>query len=152
MSLPWASVAGLCVFAAAACGGGDEGEAEAPAPVTVQLAAKNDSGQTAMAVLTDRGRSGTGVVVTVDPPNRFPGEIQNVTINEASCRKVLTFENYLERDEKTLGQVLTEVRDGRSETTAARSLSEFTSGGYSINVYYPAPPYPVAACGDVPER
>jgi hypothetical protein len=140
----------LCALASAGCGGGDGGtEAEAPAAVTVELSAENDSGQTGTATLTDKGLSGTALVMTVDPPNRFPGDVQPASLYVVGCAEVRTFKTFEELTSRR--SHLTEVRNGRSETTVARPLSELTSGGYSIVVHQQNPPNIPVVCGDIPE-
>jgi hypothetical protein len=156
------------VLIAGACGGGDngrEGDArsrgavvaaahegqEAAAPVTIELEQANGSGQSGTATLTDKGLSGTAVVLTTSTPDHLPGHAQPASINAVGCAELGPLKR-LEARERTVAQVLREVRDGTSETTAARSLAELTTGAYSINVYAPSYPYNPVACGDIPAR
>ena len=149
------------VVATIGCGGADnatEKPAEATGatttstvtkPITVALVEQNQSGQSGSVTLTDKGLSGTAVVVAMSPPKRFPGDVQPVSINEASCEDLLAFTDYQERD-KTWRAHLTEVRGGASETTSGRSLDELTTGRYAISVYQQDHPYAIVACGDIP--
>lgn len=151
---------------AAACSGGNDGEpaaevttagapetttAAALEPVTVVLHEENRSGQSGTATLTDKGLSGTGVILEASAPKRFPGEVQPAAIHSARCAEIRGRRGFEELS-ATEVQPLTEVRDGRSETTAARSLAELGAGGYSITVHQPSPPFRAVVCGDIPKR
>lgn len=149
------------------CGGGDDGSArdgttsQAAEPgtegegtgesVTIELLEENDSGQSGTATLTDVGLSGTGVVVELDPPAGSPSVAQPASINAATCAEVRALES-VEAQDQTVIKVLTEVRDGRSETTSASSLQELQTGGKSINVYRSSHPFPPVVCGDIPKQ
>jgi hypothetical protein len=129
MQAPVAAVV-LIALMAAACGGND-GEpaaevttagapetttAAALEPVTVVLHEENRSGQSGTATLTEKGLSGTGVILEVSAPNRFPGDVQPAAIHGARCAEIRGRRGFGELS-ATEVQPLTEVRNGRSETT-----------------------------------
>jgi hypothetical protein len=160
----------VCGLTAAACGGGD-GNATATQPqqdargetqgavqqITIELGEANGSGQSGTATLTDKGESGTGiglgtgVVLEVSPPKRFPGDAQPAAIHSAPCAEIRGRRGFEELS-TTEVQSLTEVRDGRSESTAAKSLAKLSAGGFSISVHQPKPPFRAVVCGDIPSR
>jgi hypothetical protein len=135
----------LLAVALAACGGDGNG-----GPVTVELLEANDSGQTGTATLRDAGQSGTSVVIEASPPAAYPGDVQPSSLSEAPCEDVIAAGSE-PAQAALVAQVLSEVRDGRSETTAAKPFDELTGGGYSIVVYEQNPPYVPVLCGDIPE-
>jgi hypothetical protein len=152
----------LVVSVGAGCGGDDDGEqgavptATEPGEgtghsVTIELLEENDSGQSGTATLTDIGLSGTSVVLEVSLSPDAPEEAQPDSINGASCAEVRALGS-VEAQDRTVIKVLTEVRDGRSETTSASPLDELTTGGKSINVYEASHPFPPVVCGDIPGR
>jgi hypothetical protein len=130
---------------AAGCGGDN---AKLPDPLTIQLSPRNGSGVSGTAQLTDKGLSGTTVVVELSVPKRFRGAAQPASINGVSCAALGRLRQ-LEARERTVAQLLREVRDGRSETTAAQSLVALTSGRYSLNVYDDTYPFLPVACADI---
>jgi hypothetical protein len=152
----------VCTSALGGCSGGDGSSETTPAgqtagasPLTIELVEANESGQSGSAVLTDKGESssgiglGTGVVLEVGPPVRFPGDAQPAAIHDASCADVTKRRGFEELSATEI-QPLNEVRDGRSETTAAQSLDELTRGGFAITVHEPSPPFRAVVCGDIP--
>ena len=153
----------LVIIAGAGCGGGDDPAQDEPAAtaaatteatetgktLTIELLEENQSGQTGTATLTDVGVSGTAVVLEVSPPKRFPGDVQIGSINAAPCAEVRKLTTVEARDQ-TVRKVLTEVREGRSETTSASSLAELKTGTHSINVYQEGHPFLPVLCGDIP--
>jgi hypothetical protein len=164
-----ATVAALFIggLPASGCGGGDEnanptqpeqetqGTTTTPQPITIDLNETNRSGQSGTATLTDKGESesgislGTGVALEVSPPRRFPGDVQPAAIHSAKCAEIQERRGFEELS-VTEVQPLTEVRDGRSESTAAKSLAELSAGGFSISVHQPSPPFRAVVCGDIP--
>lgn len=160
----------VCALTAAACGGGDGNGPGAPSqqgtearteeavePITVDLGEANKSGQSGTATLTDNGESasgislGTSVALEVSPPERFPGDAQPAAIHSATCAELERRRGFEELSVTEI-QSLGEVRDGRSETTAAKSLAELTAGGFAISVHQPSPPFRAVVCGDIPSR
>jgi hypothetical protein len=160
----------VCALTAAACGGGDgngpgtppqqgtEARTEAAVePITVDLGEANKSGQSGTATLTDHGVSasgislGTSVALEVSPPKRFPDDAQPAAIHNATCAELERRRGFEELSVTEI-QPLGEVRDGRSETTAAKSLAELTAGGFAISVHQPSPPFRAVVCGDIPSR
>jgi hypothetical protein len=150
-----------CGIVPPGCGGGGEEVATTPAqtreaaePVTIDLRETNESGQSGMATLTDQGESssgislGTRVVLEISPPVRFPGDVQPAAIHSAPCEELRKRRG---SDELSVTEVqpLIEVRDGRSETTAAKSLQELGSGGFAVAVHEPNPPFRTVVCGDI---
>lgn len=126
-------------------------------PITIELREANRSGQSGTAILTDKGETGTGislgtgVVLEVSPRERFPGDVQPAAIHSAPCAEIRARRGFEELS-ATEVQPLTEVRDGRSESTAARSLAKLRVGGFSITVHQPTPPFRAVVCGDIPKR
>ncbi len=146
----------LGIVLAAGCGGGDDSDdasapTTAPEPVTFELLEENESGQTGTATLTDKDLSGTGVTLKVSPPDRYPGDVQIPALADATCAEMRELTTIPARERKVV-KVLTEVRDGASETTSARPLAELTSGGYAIIVFQQNPPYAPVLCGEIPKR
>jgi hypothetical protein len=164
-----AGVIGLIAVLAlspAACGGGDDGAAtaaEEPAttaaaePITVELEEANSSGYSGTATLTpnDEGAIATyQAVVTVEPSSENP---QLAAIHEVLCTDYdpeipadATLDEIFDAASATVADELGEVRDGTLTATAAGSLTERTTGDYSLIVHDNAPPYSPVACGDIP--
>jgi hypothetical protein len=131
------SAALLVLVLAAACGGDEENEAGTGAEVTVELAEQNDSGQSGTATLTADGDSTTRVVIELE--NGTP-EAQPAHVHPGSCAD-------LDPEPK---HGLTNVVDGRSETTVQAPLSELAGAGLAINVHKSAAEVQTyVACGDI---
>jgi hypothetical protein len=143
-------------------GGATADETEAPAtpePLTITLAEMNDSGQTGTATLTPASEQGAietfEVAVTITPP---PEDAEYAAIHAVPCDEFdpkippdASSEEIFEAVEATNAAELTEVRDGSSRTTVAKSIDEVSTGRFSIIVGSFTPPYQTFACGDIPE-
>ena len=111
--------------------------AQAEASIIVPLYALNDSGQSGVAILLDKGDT-TEVVVDISPgAANVP---QPIHIHAGSC--------------DTLGDVafaLSNVVNGRSVTNVEASLAEITTGGFTINGHKSGDEIGIyVTCGDVP--
>lgn len=122
------------------CGGDDEGgggEAGAEA-VEVELAEQNDSGQSGTATLEPAGEGMTRVTLELSDAPDAP---QPVHIHSGSCEE--------------LGDVaypLTNLEDGRSETTVEASLDELRNGDFAVNAHESEENIQTyVACGNIPD-
>jgi LPXTG-motif cell wall-anchored protein len=95
--------------------------ASAAGPVTVTLAAQNDSGESGTAVLTDLGGGKTKVEITIS--GQPAGVPQPVHIHMGTCTNL---------DPKS-AYALTNVVDGKSETTVHASVESLMNGNFAIN-------------------
>jgi hypothetical protein len=126
-----------------------------PEPVEVALAELRDSGMTGTATLTPQGSEGEIATFTaelgVSPPaaGARPTHIHQETCADYA-RRVGPDPRPVEL-EGTVVNSLTDVRDGTSVTTVPGSLADRTTGGFSIVVHAPNPPYAPVACGDIPK-
>jgi hypothetical protein len=158
----------LFAVALAGCGGdggGQPAEAEAEAetgahqvaePVTVELTEANGSGQSGSTTLTpEEGTIATfEVAITLSPPSEEPhvAAIHRVTCDDydpkipegASTDEVFDAVSATSEDE------LGEVRDGSGRATVPGALEERQTGGFSIMVHSPSPPYTPVVCGNIP--
>ncbi|MCH7907904.1 MAG: hypothetical protein IIB26_10795 [Chloroflexi bacterium] len=111
--------------------------AQAEASIIVPLDALNDSGQSGVAILLDKGDT-TEVVVDIGPG--AADVPQPIHIHAGSC--------------DTLGDVafaLSNVVNGRSVTNVKATLAEITTGGFTINGHKSGDEIGVyVACGNVP--
>ncbi len=118
---------------AAGCGGDDEAGSD---ETTVELAAVGDSGQTGSVTLTTDGDM-TTVVVDVDDP---VSSSQPAHIHEGTCDDLNPAPAY----------GLTNVEDGRSDTTVDAPLDELIEGDYAINLHMSADDLETyTSCGDI---
>ncbi len=113
--------------------------AGAPSQVTIQLGTLNNSGESGTATLTAAGAQ-TKVVLNIT--GQPAGADQPTHIHEGNCTTLNPAPKY----------PLTDVKDGKSETTVNASLSDLLSGGYAINVHKSASDLPTyVVCGDIPK-
>ncbi|MCH7593777.1 MAG: hypothetical protein IIB27_04640 [Chloroflexi bacterium] len=107
------------------------------ASIIVPLGALNDSGQSGVAVLMDKGDT---IEIVIDISPGAADVPQPIHIHAGSC--------------DTLGDVafaLSNVVNGRSVTNVKASLAEITTGGFTINGHKSGDEIGVyIACGDVP--
>jgi hypothetical protein len=126
-----AALASLVLWVAACGGGGDEGS------LTVELAEQSGSGESGKATLTPSGLEKTRVVIElVNPPN-VP---QPAHIHPGTCQQL---------DPKP-AYALTNVVDGKGETTIPAPLAELRQADLVINVHKSeAEIATYAACGAI---
>jgi hypothetical protein len=144
------------VVLVAGCGGHSAGMQQ-PSPsvanaassaITVPLEQQNGSGQAGQATLQSSA-DGLRVVIRLrnDHSSSNPAHIHDVTC--AQYRRITN----VDQQYATVNDPLSDLRAGRSETTLGDvSLSDRTTGTYSINVHEPTYPYKAVACGDIPRR
>ena len=116
--------------------------------ITVPLEEQNGSGQAGQATLQSSGQ-GMRVLIILrnDHASSSPAHIHDVTC--AQYRRITN----VDEQYATVKDPLSDLRAGRSDTTLADvSLSDRTTGTYSINVHEPTDPYKAVACGDIPRR
>ena len=105
----------------------------------MQLSQENNSGQTGVALLTDLGNGQTRVTVTLQSVPA--GASEPAHIHEGNCGPTLN---------PTPKYPLTNVVNGRSETTVATTLAELRSKPYALNVHKSAQESTVyVACGNI---
>jgi len=111
---------------------------QAAGPITITLNPLNNSGESGTAVLTDLGGGQTKVEVTVT--GQPAGVPQPMHIHTGTCAN--------------LGGVaypLTNLVDGKSETTVNVSLDQLQAGQFAINGHKSATELSVYVfCGDIP--
>jgi hypothetical protein len=120
----------------------------ASSAITVPLEQQNGSGQAGQATLRSSAE-GMRVVISLrnDHASSNPAHIHDVTC--AQYRRITN----VDQQYATVNDPLSDLRAGRSETTLGDvSLSDRTTGTYSINVHEPTYPYKAIACGDIPRR
>lgn len=110
-----------------------------PSEVTIQLGTLNNSGESGTATLTAAGAQ-TKVVLSIT--GQPAGVDQPTHIHEGNCTTLNPAPKY----------PLTDVKDGKSETTVNASLSDLLNGGFGINVHKSASDLPTyVVCGDIPK-
>jgi hypothetical protein len=82
---------------------------------------------------------------------RSEGDAQPAAIHAAPCAEIRQLRGF-DSLGTTLAKELTEVRDGTSETTTARTIAELGTGGYSIAVHQSHPPFKAVLCAGIPSR
>ncbi len=107
--------------------------------MTIKLGTLNNSGESGTATLTAAGAQ-TKVVLNIT--GQPAGADQPTHIHEGNCATLNPAPKY----------PLTDVKDGKSETTVNASLSDLLNGGYAINVHKSASDLPTyVVCGDIPK-
>ena len=91
-------------------------------PVTVQLKVQNNSGQAGTATLTDLGNNTTRVVVE---STGAPAGPQPIHIHEGTCANLTPQPKF----------PLTNMVNGRSETTVNAALTTILAAPHSINIH-----------------
>ena len=137
------------------------GSSEAPEParqdaakpsssaIPFPLGEENESGRTGEAFVQPGDDGGLRVLLKLSDGagESNPAHIHDVTCEE--YRRMNSFNDQLATVENTLET----LRGGQSDSTLSGvSMSERTTGTYSVNVHEPAQPYEVVACGDIPRR
>lgn len=135
-----AAAAGLAV-ALLACQRTEENPALTGSPpartVTVQMNAQNNSGQTGTAVLTATPDGRTRIVLDL---TSAPGDPQPAHIHSGTCPNLDPRPQY----------GLTNVQNGRSETTVDARLEDLLAGQFVVNVHKSAAePAVYYSCGEV---
>jgi hypothetical protein len=106
--------------------------------VTIQLNPESDSGEAGTATLTAEGDQTRVVLELTGQPAGVP---QPAHIHEGTCTNLNPAPLH----------PLSDVTDGRSETTVPVSLAELTAGNLAINVHQSADAVQTyVACGDLP--
>lgn len=112
----------------------------APSEVTIQIGTLSNSGESGTATLTAAGAQ-TKVVLNIT--GQPAGADQPAHIHEGNCTTTLN---------PAPKYPLTDVKDGKSETTVNASLADLISGEYAINVHKSASELTTyVACGDIPK-
>lgn len=113
------------------------GSAAAQGPVTIQMIARNGTGQSGTATLTPVGNNQVRVVLNL---TNSPAGPQPAHIHTGSCPDVGAVEF-----------PLTNVTNGRSETTVNTTMDHLMSEAHGINVHKsPAEVSFYTSCGDIP--
>jgi plastocyanin len=111
--------------------------AQAEASVIVPLDALNDSDQSGVAILLDKGDT---TEVVIDIGSGAADVPQPIHIHAGNCDNL-----------GDVAHALSDVVNGRSVTTVEASLAEITSGGFTINTHKSGDEIAVyVACGNVP--
>jgi hypothetical protein len=132
-----------------ACGGGEEKPTSArPATsdgtIAFKLREENRSGSSGTATLNGGERGFTVTSRMKRAKLSGPAHIHNVTCE--SYRALKDFDAQL----ATVDDPLTDVVDGTSRTRIDERLSQYRTGGFSINVHSYEGGFPVVACGNIP--
>lgn len=107
-------------------------------PITIQLGAQNNSGITGTATLTDLGNNQTRVTINVT--GFTVGTPSPVHIHEGTCATL----------NPTVKYGLTNLVDGKSETTVPVALSAILAQPHAINAHKSAQEATVyVACGNI---
>jgi hypothetical protein len=143
--------AGLSVLVA--CGGDDEKPASAlptaspansDATIAFKMREENRSGSSGTATLNGGDRGFTVSFKMKRAKNSGPAHIHNVTCE--SYRALKDFDAQL----ATIHEALTDVVDGKSKTRIEKTLSQYRTSGFSINVHSYEGGFPVVAWGNIP--
>jgi hypothetical protein len=143
----------MLIAAAALAGCGDDGSARAPASAVttpsasleVPLKPRHGSKVSGTATLQQVGGDLEVTVVLEKPIKAAYDDILPAHIHTGPCSVEPTYAN------PNMSAGLTEVQDGRSETTVPRTrLAGLQTRPYSINVHEPAGNQRPIACGDIP--
>ncbi len=146
----------------AACGGGDEKSAPArsaaptatatdaataiPAAdetVAIALEQEHRSGSSGTVTLKG-GDRGFTVALTLKPKRDHPAHIHNVT-----CKQYRALKDF-DAQFATVDVALSDVAKGSSKTAVDAPLSDYRTGGFSINVHSYTGGFPVVGCGNIP--
>jgi hypothetical protein len=124
-------------LSAAACGGGEGEPGAAEGEATIELAEQSGSGQKGTAVLSSTGEGMTKVVVELSNPPNVP---QPAHIHHGTCDEL----------DPTPAYTLTELSDGRSETSLSVALEDLRGRDLVINVHASVAEIATyAACGAI---
>ena len=131
----------------AGCGGSDgessgnttAGSGDSGGTVMVKLDEQNGSGESGTATLTAEGASTKVVLELENPASPDP---QPAHIHKGTCAEL----------DPTPAYPLTNVEDGKSETTVNVALDELKSGEFAINVHKSEPEIKTyVSCGNIGE-
>jgi hypothetical protein len=129
----------------AGCGGSDgessgnttAGSGDSGGTVTVKLDEQNGSGESGTATLTAEGASTKVVLELENPASPDP---QPAHIHKGTCAEL----------DPTPAYPLTNVEDGKSDTTVNVALDELKSGEFAINVHKSEPEIKTyVSCGNI---
>jgi hypothetical protein len=129
----------------AGCGGSDgessgnttAGSGDSGGTLTVKLDEQNGSGESGTATLTAEGASTKVVLELENPASPDP---QPAHIHKGTCAEL----------DPTPAYPLTNVEDGKSETTVNVALDELESGEFAINVHKSEPDIKTyVSCGNI---
>lgn len=113
------------------------GSVAAADPLTITITTQNNSGQSGSATLTDLGNGQTKIVVTTTSPT---AALQPIHIHEGTCSNLTPQVKY----------PLTNMTDGKSETTVNATLSSLLASPFAINVHKSQQEAAVyVACGEI---
>ena len=90
------------------------------------------------------GDRGFTVALAVKPKGDHPAHIHNVRCEEYRALKDF------DAQYATVEAGLRDVSKGKSKTSVAAPLSNYRTGGFSINVHSYAGGFPVVACANIP--
>ena len=123
---------------AAGCGGGDD-EPGGDGGIEVELGAQEGSDESGTAMITPAGEGKVKVVVEAE---NAPSEAQPSHIHEGTCDNPNPQPKY----------PLSNVEDGKAESTVDTTLNELQSADYYVNIHKSADEADViVACGDIPK-
>ena len=129
----------------AGCGGSDgessgnttAGSSDSGGTLTVKLDEQNGSGESGTATLTGEGASTKVVLELENPASPDP---QPAHIHKGTCAEL----------DPTPAYPLTNVEDGKSETTVNVALDELEAGEFAINVHKSEPEIKTyVSCGNI---
>jgi hypothetical protein len=113
------------------------GSGDSAKSVTVKLDEQNDSGESGTATLTAEGSSTKVVLELENPASPDP---QPAHIHPGTCAEL----------DPTPAYPLTNVQDGKSETTVNVALDELKGGEFAINVHKSEPEIETyVSCGNI---
>lgn len=126
------------VLAGAGCGGGDN-EAGGDEGIKIDLAAQKGADESGTATITPAGE---GKVTVVVEAKNAPSGPQPSHIHEGTCANPNPQPKY----------PLSDVKDGKAESTVDTTLEDLQSEDYYVNIHKSAAEVDVVvACGDIPK-
>ncbi len=124
---------------ATGCGGDDDEASGGDEGIEIELAAQGDSDESGTATITPAGEGKVKVVVEAE---NAPSEAQPSHIHEGTCDKPNPQPKY----------PLSNVEDGKAESTVNTTLDDLQSEDYYVNIHKSeADVGTVVACGDIPK-
>ena len=117
--------------------------AAADETVAFSLAQEHRS-RTSGTVTLKGGDRGFTVSLAMKPRRDHPAHIHNVT-----CKEYRAMKDF-DAQFATVEVALRDVANGKSKTAVAAPLSNYRSGGFSINVHSYTGGFPVVACANIP--
>jgi hypothetical protein len=111
--------------------------------VAFRLGEEHRSGRSG-SVTMKGGDGGFTVALALKRKSDHPAHIHNVTCDEYRALKGF------DAQFATVDVALSDVAKGRSKTSVDAPLSNYRTGGFSINVHSYSGGFPVVACGNIP--